>query len=289
MNTKLKVKRFLIQSLAAVGANPFIKNFLTGTIYKGKLKNICTPGLNCYSCPAAAGACPVGALQSVAAGSRFSVSHYILGLLIIIGALIGRAVCGLLCPFGFLQDIIYKLPSPKKSVPRKIDAYLRKIKYFMLILPVLVLPALLNDKYGVSKPFFCKYFCPAGTIEAGIPLVIANHDLRSAAGAIFLIKLFIAVLILILAIIICRPFCKYFCPLGAFYSLFNGIAPLKMQLDTDKCVHCGACEHSCPMNVEVTKNINGAECIRCGKCIDACHKNAIKYSLTGKNENTQIQ
>ena len=75
---------------------------MKGNIYKGDLKGMCVPGLNCYSCPGAIGACPLGSLQSALLNSKFKTPYYILGLLIIFGALLGRVVCGFLCPFGLL-------------------------------------------------------------------------------------------------------------------------------------------------------------------------------------------
>ena len=81
--------------------------------------------------------------------------------------------------------------------------------------------------------------------------------------------------VVIASAVIHRPFCKYLCPLGAFYALFNRFSFYQMHLDKDKCVGCGKCERSCPMDVEVTKNINSPECIRCGKCRSVCPAGAV--------------
>jgi len=65
----LDKKRFGIQAAAALLQNANFKGFFTGRIYTGGLKSVCVPGLNCYSCPGAAGACPLGSLQNALAVS----------------------------------------------------------------------------------------------------------------------------------------------------------------------------------------------------------------------------
>ena len=141
-----------------------------------------------------------------------------------------------------------------------------------MVLLVIALPAL---GQGVVPPLFCKYLCPAGTLEGGIPLLILDGALRKAAGALFRWKVLVLIVILALAAVVQRPFCKYLCPLGAFYALFNRFSFYQMRLDQDKCVRCGQCERACPMGVEVTKNINSPECIRCGRCREACPAGAV--------------
>ena len=105
----------------------------------------------------------------------------------------------------------------------------------------------------------------------------ANAALRGLAGILFDFKLFVLVVIVLASIVIPRPFCRYLCPLGAFYSLFQRFAFFTMDFEEKKCVGCKKCERSCPMAVEVTKNINSTECIRCGKCRDVCPTGAISY------------
>ena len=98
------LKRKLIQIAAFGFTNAHIPNFLSGKLYTGKWKEFCAPGLNCYSCPAAAFACPIGALQAVTGSRKSPISFYVFGLLLAFGVIFGRAVCGFLCPFGLLQE-----------------------------------------------------------------------------------------------------------------------------------------------------------------------------------------
>ncbi len=100
--------RSLIQAAATLLTNIHLPNFFKGGIYQGKGKAVCVPGLNCYSCPAASGACPIGAFQAVVGSSKFAFSYYITGFLILLGVLLGRFICGFLCPFGWFQELLHK-------------------------------------------------------------------------------------------------------------------------------------------------------------------------------------
>lgn len=107
--------RGLIQAAATLVTNIHLPNFAKGGIYQGAGKTVCVPGLNCYSCPAASGACPIGSFQSVVGSSKFNFSYYVTGTLILLGVLLGRFVCGFLCPFGWLQELLHKIPGKKFS------------------------------------------------------------------------------------------------------------------------------------------------------------------------------
>lgn len=267
--------RHLIQALVAIITNANLKGFSEGTIYKGNTKTACVPGLNCYSCPGAVGACPIGSLQAVIGGGKYKVSYYIIGVLMLFGVLFGRLICGFLCPFGFIQDLLYKIPTPKLKVPKRIDKVLRYLKYLILLIPVILLPMFLTDQFGTAPPYFCQWICPVGTLEGGIPLVIQNESLRNMVGFLFNWKIFLLIITIVSSIFIYRPFCKYICPLGAVYSLFNKFSFYQMSVDKNKCNGCKACERNCKMNVEILKNINSPECIRCGECKGVCKQKAI--------------
>ena len=268
--------RHLIQAVSALLMNGNLKGFFQGKIWQGQSKQVCVPGLNCYSCPGALGACPIGSLQAVLNGRQKNLSFYVTGLLILFGTIFGRLICGFLCPFGFLQELLYKIPVRKWRIPKKIDDRLRYLKYVILVVFVLLLPAFLHGTYGIGDPWFCKYICPAGTLEGGIPLVSVNSGLRSMVGVLFSWKILILILVLVASMHIYRPFCKYICPLGAIYGLFNRFSIYQMQVEKDTCTHCGICEKTCLMQVNVTENINSPECIRCGACKNACPVHAIK-------------
>lgn len=264
-----------IQAGATLLTNIHLPNFFRGGIYQGKGKSVCVPGLNCYSCPAASGACPIGSFQAVVGSSKFGFSYYITGFLILLGVLLGRFICGFLCPFGWLQELLHKIPSKKLST-KKLKP-LTYLKYIILLLAVVLLPALAVNDVGMGDPFFCKYICPQGVLEGAIPLSLVNKGIRAALGTLFVQKLFILIAVVALSILFYRPFCKWICPLGAFYALLNKISLLEIKMDEQKCVSCGKCAASCKMDVDVRKTPNHAECIRCGKCITACPVEALCF------------
>lgn len=271
-------KRFGIQALAALLQNANLKGFFTGKIYQGPLKSVCVPGLNCYSCPGAVGACPIGSLQGFLSGLRIRIPYYIVGLLLFFGAVLGRAVCGFLCPFGFLQELLNKIPGVPKRDRFRLDRPLRRLKYAVLVLLVVVLPLL----YPLT-PFFCKYLCPSGTL-AGILLAARDSMVLAQLGGIFLWKFFVLLWVAAACLVIYRPFCKYLCPLGAIYGLFNRFALYRTHLDTDKCIHCGACAAACRMCVDPSQAPNSAECIRCGDCARVCPVDALHIGLRRENK-----
>ena len=267
--------RHLIQAAWAALTNSHVSGFVTGKIYTGKLKNLCVPGLNCYSCPGATGACPIGSLQAVIGSWNFKFAYYVIGFLIFVGAILGRLVCGFLCPFGLIQDLLHKIPFFKKIRTFRGDKLLRKLKYVIFLVFVILLPLFLTDLMGQGAPYFCKLICPAGTLEGGLPLVLLNKAMRGAIGWLYIWKNTILIATIVLSILIYRPFCKYICPLGAFYSIFNKVSLFRYRIDGDKCVHCGKCAKVCQMNVDPVKTPNSPECIRCGHCRQACPKDAI--------------
>ncbi|WP_347491647.1 4Fe-4S binding protein [Desulfoscipio sp. XC116] len=274
MVSLLKSRPF-IQAMASVVTNANIQGFFTGQIWKGNSKLMCVPGLNCYSCPGALGSCPIGSLQAVLGGNKHNFSFYVVGMLIFFGVVFGRLTCGFLCPFGFIQDLLYKIRTPKLKVPQKVDFPLRWLKYIILIVAVIALPMLLTNRFGIAPPYFCQWICPVGTLEGGIPLVLRNESLRNMLGFLFNWKMGILIFIILASVFTYRPFCKYICPLGAVYSLFNGLSFYQMNVDRSKCSGCKICEEKCKMNVEITKNINSPECIRCGECESVCKQGAI--------------
>ena len=267
--------RSWIQAGATLLTNIHLPNFLKGGIYQGKGKAVCVPGLNCYSCPAASGACPIGSFQAVVGSSKFRFSYYITGFLILLGVLLGRFICGFLCPFGWFQELLHKIPTRKIST-KKLKP-LTYIKYVVLLVMVVLLPVLVTNDVGMGDPFFCKYLCPQGVLEGAIPLAAVNSGIRAALGALFSWKLGILVVVSVLSVLFYRPFCKWLCPLGAFYALLNKVSLLGMKVDKHKCVSCGKCAKACKMDVDVTKSTDHAECIRCGMCIRACPTNAVSF------------
>ncbi|MDR2558733.1 MAG: 4Fe-4S binding protein [Oscillospiraceae bacterium] len=267
-------KRFLIQITFFLLQNPLLGNFFRGRIYQGGLKQICTPGLNCYSCPAAITSCPLGAMQLFIGGVKHSISLFVTGFLLAAGVVFGRFICGYVCPFGLFQDLLYKIKTPKLKLRLK---YARYIKYIILMLFVFVLPYVIRcELSGLGSPWFCEYICPAGTIFGAAPLLAVNEFLRSVLGWRFILKASIAVVIIIASVFIFRIFCRVLCPLGAIYALFNKFAVFRMRCDEDKCTSCGNCREACQILIDPAKQPNSPECVRCRGCAMACKEKALR-------------
>lgn len=268
-------KRRLIQIYAALLYNANIKGYISGEIYKSATtKYMCVPGLNCYSCPGAVGACPLGALQNALAESNTRAPYYILGILALFGLMFARTICGFLCPVGLGQELLYKIRSPKlrKSKFTRILSY---FKYVILVLLVLILP-LMYALRDVPLPAFCKYICPAGTIGGAIGLLMNpnNADMFGMLGGQFVWKFSLLVVFIVASVFIFRFFCRFFCPLGAIYGFFNKFALLGVQVDQNACTNCGRCVATCKMDV---KCVGDHECIQCGQCMAACPTKAISW------------
>jgi len=269
------MKRRPFQLISTLITNSYVQGvFLGHAIYGGALKHFCVPSLNCYSCPLAIFACPIGALQAVAAGFGYRFGFYVIGILGAVGAFVGRMACGWICPFGLLQEYLHKIPSPKFEIPR----FLNYGKYVFLVVMVILMPAFLVNDLGLGEPYFCKLVCPAGTLEAGIPLPLIRSQLRSQLGELYVLKLSILVFFLVWMVVSQRAFCRTTCPLGAIYALFNRFSLYSMNWNSTTCIKCDTCYKECPMGLKIYEGPNADNCIRCLKCRDNCPTGSIAYS-----------
>lgn len=268
-------KRLITQFAFFLAQNPLLNQFISGKIYTGPLKNVCTPGLNCYSCPAALYSCPIGSMQLFFAGAKQSLSLFVAGFLITTAAAFGRFICGYVCPMGLLQDLVYKIKTPKLRVRMK---YLSYLKYVILAVFVIGLPLLVrHDLTGLGAPWFCKYICPSGTIFGAVPLISVNDFLRKLIGVLFNWKVALASILVISSLFVNRFFCRVLCPLGAIYSLFNRFSFFRINFQEEKCVSCDKCSKACHICLEPVKQPNAPECVRCGNCVRSCPTKALAY------------
>ena len=284
---KPRDRRPRYQAFFALALNAWIPSWFKGGIFQGGIKGVCVPALNCYSCPSAMGACPIGAMQTFFGGLRFNLSVaqkkfglYVAGLLATVGSAVGRMPCGWICPFGFFQELVHKVPSPKIKIPH----FLTYFRYVVLATTVVALPLLIVDQFGYGQTWFCKWICPAGTLEAGIPLMLIKADLRPLIGFMYYWKLGLLALFLVWFVTSRRPFCRTVCPLGAFWGLFNKASLFRMAVDDEKCTLCDKCTKDCPVEISIYKSANSPDCVRCLKCVSSCKFGAISYEFLGKKE-----
>lgn len=250
----LRVRRLYLQIAAALFTNSF---FLAPV-----LKYLPCPSLNCYACPLAVFACPVGTWQNFLLTGMFPL--FIVGFILIIGLAVGRWACGYLCPFGLLQDLLARWGRAKVRIPD----WLSSGRYVTLAVLAIALPLTLHE------PWFCK-LCPAGTLEAGLPIVSQAFfkvkllgrysQFWEMVGWLFVIKLAILTAVIVASFLIKRPFCRMFCPLGAVFGLFNRISFLQINKSgpDDPKVEC---RKLCPVDMDIRKDPASADCIRCMQC-----------------------
>jgi len=268
----MQVFRKVVQILSAMAVN---SAFIFGQrrpdrIYQGHLKQFCSPGLNCYACPYALTACPIGALQNFISFSAYHFSVYIGGFLLLVGTLTGRLTCGWICPFGLYQEALHRIPTRKfKLLPA-----FRHIRWLMLLILVLILP------YFFGKPTFCGFVCPAGALQGGVTFGVFSPQIRALTGLLYWWKIALLIFFSIGSVFIFRLFCRIACPLGLIYGFFNRISILGLNHDPQRCLDCGLCEKVCPVDLKPEKGeyLSGS-CIRCLKCRDACPRGCFRFGV----------
>ena len=265
--------RRLVQLYSALLHNAYIKGFIDGKIYTGNAKYACVPGFNCYSCPGAVGSCPLGSIQNALSSAGHRAGWYVMGIILLFGVILGRTICGWLCPLGLIQELLHKIPAPKMRKNR-ITRALSWLKYIILAVFVVAIPLWYGLRWQIPLPAFCKYICPAGTFEGAMGHLAnpANVNYYSMLGILFTRK-FVIMLVIGLACIFCyRSFCRFLCPLGAIYGLFSRFNIIGVKVDANRCNRCGACVRHCGMDV---RRVGDHECIHCGKCMEVCSQGAI--------------
>jgi len=273
----MEMPRKLVQVLFALAGNCafLLGQPLPNKIYQGSLKQVCFPGLNCYACPYAVGACPIGSLQTFIVGGAYHFSVYLAGFFLLSGGMLGRLVCGWLCPMGLFQELLHKIPSRTFRLPR----WFSFIRWPFLILLVILIPLI------TLKPSYCTWICPAGTLEGALPFSIFDEYIREMIGWIFYLKLGLLAATCAGSIFWFRPFCRIGCPLGLIYGFFNRIAVLGISFHPRKCISCMTCQSSCPVNLNPQAGeFNKNDCIRCLNCVRTCPNTSLTFGLTAKAE-----
>ena len=262
------------RSISATRRNvQFVSLLLLHSSWGPEFKWLCNPVLSCHSCVLAWFACPIGVF--VHYGGWHLFPYFALGTVLLLGVLIGRLLCGWVCPFGLVQDLLYKLPTPKFDLP----SWTGYIKYGLLGVTVVLLPFFLGEQTMLS---FCRY-CPASALQVTVPNIVSNgwRDVGVATG----VKLGILVFVLVLAILSTRSFCKAFCPIGALLAPLNYISFWKIRVPVQNCAGCRKCNDVCPQHgAPMSRMAQGiapnraGECIVCYECQTICPAPATETS-----------
>lgn len=247
------LKRRIFQAAGTILPNSYVPGVLSAQLYQGSLKGVCSPLLNCYACPGALLSCPIGTLQHFMVTGNFP--YYGAGTLSVVGASVGRMTCGTLCPFGLLQDILYKFRAWKISLP----VWTRYFRYAVLVGLVFIIPYLTHENW------FSK-LCPMGTLIGGLSWVTLNMNVRSMIRALFWVKVSLLLFFVTTSTMVKRPFCRAVCPLGALFSLFNKASLVQLAWNPDTCTRCGKCQKICPVDIRPDRNWSNPDCLRCLDC-----------------------
>jgi polyferredoxin len=264
----LTAKRRITQAVALVVLNV--------NLFGVNSQWLCIPALNCHGCGMAWFGCPLGVISHFAEYRVFP--FLVLGALLAVGAVVGRLLCGWVCPFGLLQDLLYRIPTPKIELPRLWTL----VKYAVLIVSVILLPLLFTTQ---NAYFFCR-MCPQATLQVAVPNMIAAGGMNPESAV-----LRFSVLAAVLALVIGqhRSFCRGLCPIAALIAVTNKFSLFTVRADGKACTDCGKCDRSCPMGVPIDKLrhadklVSGhPECIECLACEQVCPAGAISSSPLGR-------
>ena len=185
----------------------------------------------------------------------FEPIYIIVGIFIIITTLIwGRGIfCGWLCPFGTIQDIIYKFKTTLKfktfEIPDSIHNKLIYLKYIILI------SIIIGAIYATGTNILFEFE----------PFKTVIEDKFNTSTILILWSL----VLLTFVFFIERGFCRYLCPTGAALALASQFQVINWLTNIKSCgdESCAACSPKCPTKA-ISKNgsINGKECIQCLSC-----------------------
>lgn len=166
----------------------------------------------------------------------------------------GRGVyCGWLCPFGALQELVYRvarrLGVPEWEPPGVLHERLLAIKYVVLL-----------GLFGLSLQSLAQ-----AELFAEVEPFKTAFALRFVRDWPFVVY---AVLILVVGMFLRKAFCRYLCPLGAaltFPSRFRIFDWLRRRKECGR--PCQTCYRECEVRaIQPTGEINEVECHYCLDC-----------------------
>ncbi len=248
-----------------------------------------------------------------AVGDAFAVMQHMLweptfpllplAAFLITAVLLGRMLCGWVCPFGFVQELLSYIKRKHMEISPRTHENLIYIKYIVLgaVLFVSITLAVTlsmgigksyKDALGVFAQAPFNVLSPHDTLLGALPTIASRaisaqtpyQDISvvAAFSPLFWIRLFILGLVIVFAVYVPRSWCRYFCPVGATVALLNHFSFLGLKRDVVHCTRekCRSCVEVCPMKVPILElpfeKFTHPECIYCLECVDACKTRAIK-------------
>lgn len=211
------------------------------------------PFIMCKACPVF---CTFGAI-------RTGLFWGILGT----NFLLGRVFCGFCCPAGVAQGLLYKLPVKKLLPSLSVDRWLKRLKYFLALVVIL----LVLEATGIWQ---------------GIPFATSLWFWLIGHASTFRNSLIALVAFsLLLSVFLSRNWCRYLCPLGAWISPFNKYSVVELAFDSDKCRQCEQCPRKCSSGIRsASERWSSLECLRCLECYTNCKESAVNFRLKGVEE-----
>ncbi|MBS7655934.1 4Fe-4S binding protein [Candidatus Bathyarchaeota archaeon] len=221
-----------------------------------------------------------------------------IAIILVLGVLIGRALCSWGCPIGFIQELIFEIKGERVTqISFKTHNQAVKLKFIILALTILVSATVcLSVHFNIwvsyrealgdfaKGPFFI--FSPDGILFGTLPYLISSAIFNKGFSnleifQIYLLafKMFILGLFFAGAYKISLFWCRYICPLGALMSIFGKVSFLSLNRSLTKCEKCPECVKACPMQIKILDypwgKFNHQECILCFRCVDACKHKAL--------------
>ena len=227
---------------------------------------------------------------------------------VIVGILIGKSMCGWVCPFGFIQDLLGFLRRRQTDVSVRTHETMVYIKYFVLVITLFMVTVFsASEITGISAgyqkalgifvyaPFTA--LSPSETLFASLPRMVHDFSVSvfsskgvdvladiSSLPPLFWVQFAVMVLVLGFVVYVPRSWCRYFCPHGAIMAVMNTFSFIGLRREPYKCEKggCGHCVQVCPTRVPILdlpwEKFSHPECIYCMKCVDACEHKAIKLT-----------
>ncbi len=200
-------------------------------------------------------------------------SILIVSSVLFVTVVMGRFFCGFMCSFGSMGDVLWFLSKKvfhlKFIVSERMDAVLKKVKYLVLALVVLLSWTMgISTLSGTASPWtIFGMFAKIGNWPS------ANYFI--SIGGILLLFIIIG------SLLIERFFCRYLCPLGAIFTVTSRFRWFRIDKKKENCGSCKLCTSKCSMGIPLYREnqVKSGECINCFACTNHCPTGNAKANI----------